>query len=222
MLNSINQFFKPADPKATVGQAFIRQKVRIPIGQIESDFFTFHGLLDGREHLALGLGDWEKNPLPLVRIHSECLTGDVFGSGKCDCGEQLQEAITEIAKVGGILLYLRQEGRGIGLYNKLDAYSLQAQGYDTYEANRLLGLKDDLRDYSVAKQMLSVLGISRIRLLSNNPDKVAQLRELGIKIVEQVATGVFLKESNHRYLEAKVAVTHHRIQLNKKGALAHG
>jgi GTP cyclohydrolase II len=222
MLKSINELFKPVISPASRGAALLRQRVRIPIGGREADFFTFHGLLDGREHLALGLGDWERNPVPLVRMHSECLTGDVFGSGKCDCGEQLNEAIAEIAKVGGLLLYLRQEGRGIGLYNKLDAYALQAQGYDTYQANRLLGLKDDLRDYTVAKQMLDVLGISRIKLLSNNPDKAAQLMELGIQIVEQVSTGVFLKEGNHRYLEAKVEVTRHKIKLEHfKKRVAH-
>jgi GTP cyclohydrolase II len=198
----------------------IRQKVRIPLGNVEADFFTFHGLGDGLEHLALGLGNWETNPLPLVRVHSECLTGDVFGSGKCDCGDQLKEAITTISQSGGILLYLRQEGRGIGLYNKLDAYSYQAQGYDTYAANRALGLQDDLRDYKVAKQMLSALGISKIRLLSNNPDKAAQLRKFGVEIQEEVSTGAFVKESNRRYLEAKISQTNHRIKLANRAVEA--
>lgn len=200
--------FQNQPPKATV-----RQNVRIPIGTIEADFITFHNLADKGEHIALGLGDWKNNPNPLVRIHSECLTGDVFGSGKCDCGEQLKESIEAIEKVGGVLLYLRQEGRGIGLYNKLDAYALQAKGHDTYKANRMLGLKDDMRNYTVAQQMLEALGVKSIHLLSNNPDKVRQLKDLGIKIINQVSTGVFLKDSNRSYLEAKVAVTNHRIKL---------
>lgn len=203
-------------PKATV-----RQNVRIPIGTLEADFITFHDLADKGEHIALGLGNWKTNANPLVRIHSECLTGDVFGSGKCDCGEQLKESIESIEKVGGILLYLRQEGRGIGLYNKLDAYALQAKGHDTYKANRMLGLKDDLRDYTVAQQMLAALGITAIKLLSNNPDKAQQLKDLGIKIINQVSTGVFLKDSNRSYLEAKVAVTNHKIQLSRLAVAGH-
>ncbi len=193
--------------------AKIRQSVRVPIENLEADFITFRGLADSGEHIALGLGQWKTAKSPLVRIHSECLTGDVFGSGKCDCGEQLKESINEISKVGGIVLYLRQEGRGIGLYNKLDAYALQAQGYDTFEANRRLGLKDDLRDYTVAAQMLRALGVSSVKLLSNNPDKIAQLRALGISVTKEVSTGVFLKPANRKYLEAKVLKTHHRIGL---------
>lgn len=193
--------------------ATVRQSVRVPIENLEADFITFKGLVDGQEHIALGLGNWKYTDKPLVRIHSECLTGDVFGSGKCDCGEQLQESIQEINKKGGLVLYLRQEGRGIGLYNKLDAYALQAKGLDTYEANQQLGLEDDLRDYTVAAQMLKALNISKVKLLSNNPDKIAQLRKLGINVVEEVSTGVFVKPSNRKYLEAKVLKTHHRIGL---------
>lgn len=205
------------------GKAMVRQKVRFPINGVDADVFSFHGLIDGREHIALGLGNWGDNPTPLVRIHSECLTGDVFLSERCDCGEQLHEAIARIHAVGGLVLYLRQEGRGIGLYNKLDAYALQLQGKDTYEANRLLGLKDDLRDYTVARQMLEALDISRISLLSNNPDKAQQLRDLGIDVAEQVSTGIFLKKSNRKYLEAKVAVTHHTIRLDLLAdGVAHG
>ncbi|MBL7543656.1 MAG: GTP cyclohydrolase II [Bdellovibrionaceae bacterium] len=191
----------------------VRQIVRVPIEKLEADFITFRNLADGNEHIALGLGDWRNATHPLVRIHSECLTGDVFGSGKCDCGEQLKESIHEIHRVGGLVLYLRQEGRGIGLYNKLDAYALQAKGLDTYEANQKLGLKDDLRDYTVAAQILQALNISSIRLLSNNPDKTSQLRELGINITEEVSTGVYVKPSNRKYLEAKVVKTRHRIGL---------
>ena len=141
--------------------------------------FTFDGLVDGREHLALGLGDRaahrsRHDGSPLVRLHSECLTGDVLGSQRCDCGPQLREAVERIDSRGGYLLYLRQEGRGIGLYAKLDAYALQDTGLDTYDANLALGYAADERDYTVAAQMLHALG-GPVALLSNNPDKAAQL-----------------------------------------------
>jgi GTP cyclohydrolase II len=163
--------------------------------------FTFHGLADGREHVAIGLG--EPGAVPLVRPHSECLTGDVFGSERCDCGPQLREAVERITETGGYLLYLRQEGRGIGLYEKVDAYALQDQGLDTYDANLALGRGADERDYTVAAQMLRALGVGRIALLSNNPDKRAQLLSQGIEIAEQVPTSVHVSETNARYLSTK-------------------
>ena len=140
---------------------------------------------------------------PLVRPHSECLTGDVLGSQRCDCGPQLREAVERIAEAGGYLLYLRQEGRGIGLYAKLDAYALQDAGLDTYQANRALGYAEDERDYTVAAQMLQALGLSRVALLSNNPDKAAQLDRLGVTVTERVPTGLHLSATNARYLAAK-------------------
>lgn len=186
-----------------------------------ADVVTFDGLVDGREHLLLGLGDWQAalarsadgGDAPLVRPHSECLTGDVFGSERCDCGPQLREAVERIAADGGFLLYLRQEGRGIGLYAKLDAYALQDAGLDTYEANVALGRGEDERDYTVAAQMLRALGVDRIRLLSNNPDKAAQLDGLGIHVTERVRTEVHLSEANSRYLQAKRDHTAHTIDL---------
>ena len=186
---------------------------------------TFDGLVDGREHLALALGDWEGalarsaagGGAPLVRPHSECLTGDVFGSERCDCGPQLREAVERIAAVGGVLLYLRQEGRGIGLYAKLDAYALQDAGLDTYEANLALGHGADERDYTAAAQMLRALGADRIALLSNNPDKAAQLEALGIEVSERVPTGVHLSAANARYLTAKVVRTAHTLDLPVAG-----
>ena len=171
-----------------------------------AEVHTFDGLADGAEHLAIRLG--EPGPVPLVRVHSECLTGDVLGSERCDCGPQLHEAVRRIEVEGGYLLYLRQEGRGIGLYAKLDAYVLQDEGLDTYEANRALGYAEDERDYTVAAQMLQALDEPRITLLSNNPDKAAQLTALGIEVTALVPTAVHLSASNARYLAAKVRQGH--------------
>ncbi|MBA2951113.1 GTP cyclohydrolase II [Streptomyces sp. PSKA28] len=159
------------------------------------------------------LGDPTGSDTPLVRLHSECLTGDVFGSARCDCGPQLREAVQRIDAAGGILLYLRQEGRGIGLYNKLDAYALQDTGLDTYEANTALGLPEDARDYTAAAQMLTALGVRKLNLLSNNPDKARQLDDLGISVRTTVPTGVFATGSNVRYLQAKAQHTGHTIEL---------
>src|SRR5882757_628367 len=187
--------------------ATVRTKVRVPLRFPDGwgttvDVFTFTGLVDGKEHLALGLGGYQDAEVPLVRPHSECLTGDVFGSERCDCGAQLREAVERIAEAGGYVLYLRQEGRGIGLYAKLDAYALQDQGLDTYEANVALGRGEDERDYTAAAQMLAALGADAIRLLSNNPDKALQLAALGSEVVERVPTGVHVSSSNVRYLRA--------------------
>jgi GTP cyclohydrolase II len=182
--------------------------------------FSFDGLVDGQEHLAFGLGDRAaavtsagRSPVPLVRPHSECLTGDVFGSQRCDCGPQLREAIERIAGAGGYLLYLRQEGRGIGLYPKLEAYALQDAGLDTYEANLALGHREDERSYLVASQMLQGLGVSRITLLSNNPDKTRQLRRFGVTVTSLVPTGVHLSATNARYLATKAGRGDHTLDV---------
>ena len=163
---------------------------------------TFDGLVDGAEHLALGLGRPGDEP-PLVRLHSECLTGDVLGSERCDCGPQLDEAVRRITRSGGYLLYLRQEGRGIGLYAKLDAYALQDTGLDTYDANLALGYAADGRTYAAAAQMLHALGATEIDLLTNNPDKAAQLEAHGIRVRQRVPTAVHLSHANAPYLAAK-------------------
>ncbi|HWS37652.1 MAG TPA: GTP cyclohydrolase II [Actinoplanes sp.] len=202
----------------TAPAAEVRTRVTVPLRfpdgySTTADVFTFTGLTDGREHLALGLGDWQNATAPLVRPHSECLTGDVFGSERCDCGPQLREAAERITEAGGFLLYLRQEGRGIGLYAKLDAYALQDSGLDTYQANLALGRGEDERDYTAAAQMLSTLGAGRIRLLSNNPDKAAQLDALGIQVIDRVPTGVHLSAANARYLTTKRDHTAHTIDL---------
>jgi GTP cyclohydrolase II len=207
------QKFKVVDQPVLLNYATVRRQIKIPLTNGDGTFFTFRGLKDSREHVAIALGTFTSRA-PLVRIHSECLTGDVFGSAKCDCGEQLKEAMEKIRAEGGVLIYLRQEGRGIGLYNKLDAYALQSQGLDTYEANRTLGFDDDLRKYDVAAQILKAMGIKKIRLLSNNPDKRNQLENSGIKIEELVSTGVFVSDKNRGYLEAKVKTTSHNIDLS--------
>ncbi len=207
--------------------AEIRSHVTVPLRfadgyETSADVMTFRGLVDDQEHLLLGLGDWRTavttsatgGTAPLVRPHSECLTGDVFGSQRCDCGPQLREAVERIAGEGGFLLYLRQEGRGIGLYAKLDAYALQDSGLDTYEANVALGRGEDERDYLAAVQMLRALGVDRIRLLSNNPDKAVQLDTYGVAITERVPTGVHATESNTRYLSAKRDHTAHTLDLS--------
>jgi GTP cyclohydrolase II len=186
--------------------ATVRTQVMLPLRFADgyatsARVFTFDGLVDGREHLAFELG--EVGGVPLVRPHSECLTGDVFGSERCDCGPQMREAVERIASAGGYLLYLRQEGRGIGLYDKLAAYSLQDEGLDTYEANLALGHAEDERDYTAAAQMLHALGQSTVALLSNNPDKAAQLTRLGVTVVEQVPTRVHLSAANADYLATK-------------------
>jgi len=213
-------------PRTIVQAATVRRQVTVPLRfgdgyATTAQVLTFSGLVDEREHLALGLGDWQRSlrrssaggPAPLVRPHSECLTGDVFGSQRCDCGPQLREAVERIAEVGGVLLYLRQEGRGIGLYAKLDAYALQEAGMDTYEANVALGHDEDERDYAVAAQMLFALGADRIRLLSNNPDKADQLEDCGVTITERVPTGVHVSPSNVRYLTTKASHTSHTLTL---------
>jgi GTP cyclohydrolase II len=201
-------------------RATIRSQITFPLRMGDgfattARAFTFEGLVDGREHLALGLGSCARTPrrqdasrATLVRLHSECLTGDVLGSQRCDCGPQLREAVGRLDRAGGYLLYLRQEGRGIGLYAKLDAYQLQSQGLDTYAANVALGYGADERDYTAAAQMLLALGLPTVRLLSNNPDKVRQLRGRGITVAEQLPTDVHLSPSNARYLATKAAGGH--------------
>ncbi len=196
--------------------ASVRNKVIIPLHKehgTDSTFITFEGLVDGKEHIAIGLGDFATVDVPLVRIHSECLTGDVFASQRCDCGAQLEEAIQKVKEQGGYILYLRQEGRGIGLYNKIDAYALQLEGYDTFEANEKLGFADDLRDFEVAAQMLHSLGADKVKLLSNNPNKVQQLEQYKVKVSKMVTTGAYISAGNHSYLKAKVLKANHQMNV---------
>lgn len=169
---------------------------------------------DGKDHLALVHGDVTDAEDVLVRVHSECFTGDVLGSLRCDCGEQLQQAITMIVAAGrGVLIYLRQEGRGIGLLDKLRAYNLQDDGYDTIEANLLLGHQADERDYAMAAFILRDLGVRSIRLLTNNPDKIHHLQALGIVITARVPMPVSVTAENLRYLRTKALRMNHLLPL---------
>lgn len=173
---------------------------------------AFHDTTTGEDHVALTLGDLADDSPPLVRVHSECLTGDVFGSMRCDCGDQLDAALARIADEGrGVVVYMRQEGRGIGLANKLRAYELQDRGLDTVDANRHLGFAADLRDYGVGAQILRELGITDLRLLTNNPKKTAGFRAYGLKVVEQLALAVEPGAHNRRYLETKRARMGHEL-----------
>lgn len=204
----------PSRAERTPPPTTVRTRVPMPMegepgAGRAAEVVSFDGLPDGQEHLAVVFPGWQG--APLVRLHSECLTGDVFASQRCDCGPQLREAVTLIRRDGGILLYLRQEGRGIGLYNKLDAYLLQDGGADTFAANRMLDLAEDARDYTGAAGMLAALGVPAIKLLTNNPDKARQLRAHGVTIRQTVPTGVFVTDANRRYLAAKRDTAGHTL-----------
>lgn len=190
-----------------------RTKLPTEYADTELDMFAFRSLIDGTEHLALVKGDI-KNPA-LVRVHSECLTGDALGSLRCDCGPQLHAAIAQIAQseTGGVLVYMRRhEGRGIGLANKIKAYSLQDQGMDTVEANRHLGFQPDLRHYGIGAQILKHLGVHSIRLMTNNPKKVVGLDGYGLKIVETVPIELPANPHNERYLKTKRDKLGHQLK----------
>ncbi len=196
----------------------IRARVPFKVGQksnIPADLLSFNGLESGKEHVAVIFQDADTKPtVPLVRMHSECLTGDVFHSSRCDCGEQLDETIEKMGEMGGVILYLRQEGRGIGLYNKIDAYELQSQGMNTYEANNHLGFGDDLRDFTEAALILKALGLNEIRLVTNNPKKIRELEENGIIITEVVGTKAHVKDGNESYLKTKASHGKHRFHFD--------
>ena len=186
--------------------------VRLPTSYGEFSAVAFRELLTGKHHIALVKGHVDGAEDVLVRVHSECLTGDVFHSLRCDCGEQLDQALARIgAEECGVLLYMTQEGRGIGLLNKLKAYELQENGLDTVEANLELGFPPDLREYGIGSQILADLGLTTIRILTNNPRKITGIEAFGLKVVEQVPIEVPPNDENQRYLEAKRNKLGHRL-----------
>jgi len=205
------QSFAPADLSALVDtrRVVIAARAHLPVNASEEcEIVAFRSVDDIREHVALVFGEARSDRVPLIRLHSECLTGDVLGSLKCDCGPQLDAALHAAAGEArdggwGIVLYLRQEGRGIGLVNKLRAYRLQDLGFDTIEANQRLGLPDEARDFPVAARMLELLGARSVRVLTNNPAKVAALQAAGVTVVERVAHQLPSGPHNERYLATK-------------------
>lgn len=187
---------------------------RIPTHFGEFQLCLYSNNLDNKEHLALVKGDPEGRSDVLVRVHSECFTGDVLGSQRCDCGEQLDLAMREISAAGqGVIVYLRQEGRGIGLLDKLRAYNLQDDGYDTVDANLLLGHTPDEREYSVAAAILAELGIRSVQLLTNNPHKIQDLEDKGIIVSGRVPVQVTANRENAQYLETKRRRMNHKLNL---------
>ena len=193
----------------------VPSEARLPTKYGEFNIRVFHETDTGLDHVALTMGDMLGPDPILMRVHSECLTGDAFGSLRCDCGPQLDAALKAIAHKGwGVVVYLRQEGRGIGLHAKIQAYHLQDQGADTLDANLMLGLPADARNYRIASTMLNALGVEDVSLLSNNPDKVKQLQEYGINVVERVPLIVGVVNENRDYLQTKAERMGHKIDLD--------
>ena len=188
---------------------------RIPTPYGEFKLCVFQDQRDQKEHMALVRGDVSGQENVLTRVHSECFTGDVLGSLRCDCGEQLQQAISMIASHGrGILIYLRQEGRGIGLMDKLRAYNLQDEGYDTVDANLALGHQADERDYTVAAEILEILEVTSIEIITNNPTKIAALASLGVRVTDRWALIASVNPENIGYLQTKVSKMKHLLDLD--------
>lgn len=186
----------------------VTASIPTPNGTVRMELFVDPD--DKKEHVAVVFGDIRGKEGVLARVHSECFTGDIFGSLRCDCGPQLDGALVAIADAGeGVLLYMRQEGRGIGLVEKLKAYNLQDQGYDTVEANEMLGHEPDERDYRFAAQMFNSLGVKSLRLITNNPDKIESLEEYGLNVCERVALPLAISKENTDYLRIKAEKMKH-------------
>ena len=196
---------------------------RLPTRHGEFSIHAFQDTETGKEHIALSMGDLADGQPVLARVHSECLTGDGFGSLRCDCGPQLEAAMAKVAAAGrGVILYLRQEGRGIGLLNKIRAYHLQDQGADTVEANEQLGFAPDLREYSMCEDMLAHLGVKSVRLMTNNPRKVAALEAHGIRVVERVPLMTGRNPHNEQYLDTKQEKMGHMLDKKPDGSSGQG
>ncbi len=199
-------------------ESLVRKIVDVKLPTIYGDFtlHAFEERLTGDHHLALAKGSWDEDDPVLVRVHSSCMTGDIFGSKRCDCGEQLHQALLQVEKEGqGVVLYMNQEGRGIGLVNKLKAYKLQEKGMDTVEANEALGFEPDARDYGVGAQILRSLNISKLRLMTNNPVKRVGLKSFGLEMVERVPIEVGAYPENARYLKTKRDKMGHKLDLKE-------
>ncbi len=190
---------------------------KLPTKHGNFDIHLYRSTTDGKEHVALTVGEIRPEVPALVRVHSECLTGDIFGSLRCDCNEQLTAALRMVERSGnGVVLYMRQEGRGIGLLNKLKAYRLQDEGLDTVEANEKLGFPADLRDYGIGAQILRDLGVGKMKLLTNNPKKVIGLKGYGLDIIEQISLEMHPNAVNERYLKTKRDKLGHLIMVDRK------
>lgn len=204
------------DCRKSLVEIKLEAKAKLPTQFGEFEILSFSNNYDNKIHLALTRGEFSVHEITLVRVHSECMTGDIFASKRCDCGEQLTKSLQLIAQNNcGVLIYLRQEGRGIGIVNKLHAYNLQDQNFDTIEANLKLGLAHDYREYFLAAKILTNLNITKINLISNNPEKKIQLIDWGIEVNEMIAISSTVYPENEKYLLTKINKLAHNINLNK-------